>query len=74
MFAPHPADTNPSEPVDTLYSGFKERQRLQRLERLEGMDRDETLQAFEDSDLQRQLGSGIVHEMEQYGRGRNDYR
>eukprot|EP01051_Picozoa_sp_SAG22_P032640 SAG22_NODE_13875_length_392_cov_0.870307_1_plen_37_part_01 len=30
MFAPHPADTNPSEPVDTLYSGFKERQRLQR--------------------------------------------
>ena len=64
MFAPpHPADTNPSEPRDTLYPGFRQRQRLQKLERLEDMDRDTTLQAFQDSDVQRQLGSG----MEQQG-------
>ena len=59
MFAPHPADTNPSEPLDTLYPGFRQRQRLQRLERLEEIDRDETLQAFQDSEVQRQLGSGL---------------
>ena len=63
MAPPHPADTNPSEPRDTLYPGFRQRQRLQKLERLEDMDRDTTLQAFQDSDVQRQLGSG----MEQQG-------
>ena len=59
------------------------RRRLNHLQRLIDVDDDPALNALENSDVQRQLGSGrlesgrsigIVHEMEQYGRGRNDYQ
>ena len=50
------------------------RRYLYNLERLEEMNRDEMPQAFQDSDVQRQLGSGIRSEEEQYSHGRNKYK
>ena len=56
-----PVDVAPKEPDDSLYEEWGvDRRRLRHLERLETMDRDETLQSFEDSDVQHQLGAGIV--------------
>ena len=55
-----PPDTSPSEPL-TGFAALMEpdRARLRRLERLEALDRDPTLQAFNDSNVQTQLsGAG----------------
>lgn len=71
-------DTDPSEPPpENARSNAMARNRglLQRSERLEEINRDQALQAFEQSDVQRQLGSGNRHEVKQLqeGRGIVDY-
>jgi hypothetical protein len=46
--------------IETNRSETADRSRLVAMERLEEMDRDLSLQAFEDSNAQHQLGAGIV--------------
>lgn len=57
------APTEPGEmegPFMAPQASLADRARLRYLQRLEDLDRDETLQAFENSEIQRQLGAGIV--------------